>query len=231
MNPQPGWYSSPNEPGLFRWWDGVRWTHTTAPQYAPGYAPAPTSTAPAPAVTPQYAPGYAQAPVGAIPAAAATVRPVGVAPQREWVWGFIYRRPLKTDFLVWWTGVIVMLTILAYAIRSFGLAAFLVDVVIALPLNVGLLVLPLSLLRYGLVTAGVRRSRHPAAPRAQALTAQPRTATVRVGSTEVVFRRSAGGKVTAAARQGTLDAQTLERAKARLRATQKAAGERPWVTG
>ena len=29
---QPGWYDSPNEPGLLRWWDGNQWTANTSPR-------------------------------------------------------------------------------------------------------------------------------------------------------------------------------------------------------
>lgn len=28
----PGWYDSPNEPGLLRWWDGAQWTAHTQPR-------------------------------------------------------------------------------------------------------------------------------------------------------------------------------------------------------
>ena len=216
MNPQPGWYASPNEPGLLRWWDGASWTHTTAPQQAPVYAPAPTGTYP----------------VGAagVPATAAAT----TAPRREWVWGFIYRRPLKTDALVWLTGVMAVLTFLVFLARSYGHPAFLIDVAIALPLNFALGILPLAALRHWL-SVDVRemraRRRGAAGKSRDGAGRQVQSAVVKVGATEVVFRRSPSGKVTAAARQGTLDAQTLERAKARLRAKQKAAGERPWVSG
>ena len=31
---QPGWYDSPNDPGLLRWWDGNQWTANTSPRPA-----------------------------------------------------------------------------------------------------------------------------------------------------------------------------------------------------
>jgi hypothetical protein len=231
MNPQPGWYASPNEPGRLRWWDGARWTHTTAPQSVPGQAPASSSTTPAAAEHQRYSPGYAAAPASTVPAAG-TTQHTGAPHEREWVWGFIYRRPLKTDALVWWSGTIVALTVVGYILISEGVAGFLIDVAFALPLNYIFLVLPLAALRHWL-SVDVREmgARRRAAKNKRPGAGQRQAVTVRVGTAEVIFRRSPSGKVTAAARQGTLDAQTLERAKARLRATQKAAGERPWVTG
>jgi hypothetical protein len=210
MNPQPGWYQSPNEPGLLRWWDGARWTQTTAPHAPTGYTPPPDSTVPV----------------------AASGQRVGPSPGRQWIWGFVYRRPLKTDWVFWWTIVVATLTVVAYVLVSDGLAGFLIDVLFTLPPAYIVLVLPIAAVRHWLVDdvrefLVIRRATRNSRPAA----GQTHTATVRVGQTEVVFRRSLSGKVTAAARQGTLDAQTLERAKSRLRATQKAAGQRPWVIG
>ena len=62
----PGWYDSPNEPGLMRWWDGSQWTAHTQPRPAAPVEPAYAASAAAPAApaAPAYSPA---APVGMDP--------------------------------------------------------------------------------------------------------------------------------------------------------------------
>ncbi|MFF8347947.1 hypothetical protein ACF049_19225 [Cellulosimicrobium funkei] len=163
------------------------------------------------------------------------------APSR-WVWGFLYRRPIGSDWVFWWTVAILALTVVAWFVRSadpalgrFDGVGFLIDVAVGLPLNFGVFVLPIAAVRYWIVRA--RRPRQPLAPRPTPAAAStrsiwdPQVESVWVGATEVVFQRTVTGRVTAAARRGSLNQQTLAHAKAQLRANQKERGDRPWSLG
>ncbi len=214
MNPQQGWYLSPNEPGVLRWWDGARWTDSTAPA---GTSGTPTS---------QH---FAQSP--RLPKRTAS----------RWIWGFVYPRPLLTDAVFWWSILIGTLTLIAFFVRNLDTlrgrwdgVGFLVDVVVALPLNFGVFVLPVAAVRYWISMA--RRPRQPVASHTATAAPtrsvwDPQVESVWVGTTEVVFQRTVTGRVTAAARRGSLDQKTLAHAKARLRVNQTERGERPWTLG
>lgn len=214
MNPQQGWYMSPNEPGVLRWWDGTHWTDSTAPVG--------TSSTP----TPQH---FGQSPMRS-----------ERTPSR-WIWGFIYRRPLRTDAVFWWSILLGTLTVGAFFAHNLDRVSgrwdgvgFLVDVVLALPLNFAVFVLPVAAIRYWINAARRPRQPGPSRPATAAATRSiwdPQMESVWVGATEVVFQRTVTGRVTAAARRGSLDQKTLAHAKARLRANQEERGERPWTLG
>lgn len=205
----PGWYADPQQQGSLRWWDGRQWTDATAVAQVVAQ----------PVAAP---PGYRM------------VRP---APKRgSFVGGFIFRRPVVSDALFWW-GVVVMIgSLVAFAVNAWTFLGFALDTLVGLPLNLALAVLPLAALRYWIVRADEHQVRSPApplVPRESAHTpaTTPRRLGVRIDGGLITFERGFDGRVDVLASGfgGQPPANTVSRARARAREVLAERGEAPWV--
>lgn len=206
---QPGWYSDPQKTGVLRWWDGQRWTDSTAisqtvthPQAAP--------------------PGY---------------RMVRQPPERgSFVWGFIFRRPVISDAVLWWSLLVVVGSFAFFAFQAETFFEFAVTTLVGLPLDVALLVLPLAAIRYWIVRADEHQVNSPALPlvpreRSEPQTTTPRRLSVRIDGGKITFERGYDGQVDVLASGfgGHPPANTVRRARARAREAMVERGEAPWV--
>lgn len=91
-NVPAGWYPSPENPNLVRFWDGQQWTHSTAPAAPPTPAPQPPASAPTPTFAAQPTPPAPPAPTYAVAAPPAPPRanqPLSTkpTPTKKWLIG------------------------------------------------------------------------------------------------------------------------------------------------